>query len=194
MSWAEEAVLESVINSNPIDLYTENNGYKIGTVRKRIMFENFEELTFNCTALPYGFYNGSAVVYNDEIHILGSGASVSSTKHYKFDGTKWTQVSTLPYNFYVGSAVVYNNEIHILGGSSGITNHYKFNGVEWTQVSTLPYTFYSGSAVVYNDEIHILGSSYNDNTAVQHVKYIYIKSTLLDILNRYGKLKEIYTL
>ena len=32
--------------------------------------------------LPYSFYYGSAVVYNNEIHILGSDDSSYKTKHY----------------------------------------------------------------------------------------------------------------
>ena len=100
--------------------------------------------------LPYNFYNGSAVVYNNEIHILGSSdSSINTTKHYKYNGSSWTSVSTLPYNFNYGSAVVHNNEIHILGGGNGQTKHYKYNGSSWTSVSTLPYNFYYGSAVVF---------------------------------------------
>ena len=123
-------------------------------------------------SLPYNFYNGSAVVFNNEIHILGSADSSSYTKHYKFNGTTWTQVSTIPYNFSIGSAVVFNNEIHILGSShsGSYSNHYKFNGRSWTQVSTLPDYFYAGSAVIYNNEIHILGGArYSSYT--KHHKY-----------------------
>ena len=40
--------------------------------------------------LPYNFYNGSAVVYNNEIHILGSNNSGNYTKHYKYNGSSWT--------------------------------------------------------------------------------------------------------
>ena len=80
------------------------------------------------STLLYDFYDGSAVVYNNEIHILGSYASGNYTKHYKWDGKSWTSVSTLPYNFYYGSAVVLGNEIHILGtndsDSSSRTKHY----------------------------------------------------------------------
>ena len=79
--------------------------------------------------LPYEFYRGSAVVYNNEIHIIGGNGTY--TKHYKYNGSSWTSVSTLPYNFYSGSAVVYNNEIHILGGGNGQTKHYKYNGSSW---------------------------------------------------------------
>ena len=112
---------------------------------------------FEFPKLPYNFYEGSAVVLNNEIHILGGALSGCRTNHYKFNGTSWTKVSTLPYEFYDGSAVVLNNEIHILGGSGGDQNHYKFNGTSWTKVSTLPSKFYCGSAVVLNNEIHILG-------------------------------------
>ena len=124
-------------------------------------------------SLPYSFFNGSAVVFNNEIHILGGGDSSSDhTKHYKFNGTTWTQVSTLPYKFYYGSAVVFNNEIHILGCGDSISydKHYKFNGTAWTRVSTLPYNFYQGSAVVFNNEIHILGSSYSSDQT-KHYKF-----------------------
>ena len=106
----------------------------------------------------YGFYYGSAVVYNNEIHILGGNGG--SKKHYKWNGSSWSEVSTLPYNFNSSCAVVYNNEIHIMGGSNN-TNHYKWDGTNWTSVSTLPYICYNGArAVVYNNEIHIMGGNY----------------------------------
>ena len=120
------------------------------------------------TDLLYYFYEGSAVVYNNELHILGGTGG--STKHYKYDGSSWTSVSTLPYKFYQSSAVVYNNELHILGGNNSSTNHYKYDGSSWTSVSTLPYNFYRGSAVVYNNEIHILGGS-NGSNYTKHYKY-----------------------
>ena len=39
--------------------------------------------------LPYEFYRGSAVVYNNEIHILGSSYSGNETNHYKYNGSSW---------------------------------------------------------------------------------------------------------
>ena len=113
-------------------------------------------------SLLYISYDGSAVVLNHEIHIMGSSNQTGyRTKHCKYDGSSWVEVSTLPYAFPSGSAVVYNNEIHILGGSSNNTAHYKWNGSRWTSMSTLPYAFASGSAVVFNNEIHILGGNEN---------------------------------
>lgn len=131
--------------------------------------------------LPYGFIQGSAVVFNNEIHILGSNGGNNGINHYKWDGTTWTEVSTLPYDFKNGSAVVLNGEIHILGGVSyGYTTHYKWNGTTWTSVSTLPYDFYNGSAVVLNGKIHILGGEKNGNNHVSLNSKIYRKEILND--------------
>jgi N-acetylneuraminic acid mutarotase len=103
-----------------------------------------------------------AVVYNNEIHILQYDGNIK--RHYKWDGSSWTFVSTLPYNFSNGDAVVYNNEIHLVG-STNSRSHYKWDGNSWTSVSTLPITytqgFYAGGAVVYNNAIHILGGQYS---------------------------------
>ena len=80
----------------------------------------------NTSSLPYNFYNGDAVVYNDEIHILG--AYSDNTKHYKWDGDRWLYVSNLPYFFANSCAVVYNGEIHLLGSdhSAYYNRHYKY--------------------------------------------------------------------
>ena len=65
------------------------------------------------STLPYNFSGGSAIVLNNEIHILGSSNSSYYTEHYKYNGTSWEKVSTLPYGFHSGSAVVYLSLIHI---------------------------------------------------------------------------------
>ena len=118
--------------------------------------------------LPYDFSYGVAVVFNNEIHILGG--SGNKTAHYKYNGSSVEEVSTLPYEFYGGAAVVYNNELHIFGGTINKTAHYKFNGSSWEEVSTLPYDFSYGAAVVFNNEIHILGSSLASGYT-KHYKY-----------------------
>ena len=126
------------------------------------------------STLPFTFYDGAAVVLDNEIHILGGGANY--TNHYKYNGSSWESVSTLPYNFMGGAAVVLDNEIHILGtnyNSSDFTKHYKYNGTSWTNVSTLPYEFFNGSAVVFNNEIHILGSGYNTSGTYTYASYHY---------------------
>ena len=69
--------------------------------------------------LPYDFYYGSAVVFDNEIHILGG--SGGTTNHYKWNGSSWTSVSTLPYNFCHSSAVVLDKNIYIMGSSDSST-------------------------------------------------------------------------
>ena len=124
------------------------------------------------TDAPYDFYYGSAVVLNGEIHILGGYDSDVFRKHYKWDGSSWTSVSTLPYKFFHASAVLLNGEIHILGSvnTGDNTKHYKWDGSSWTEVSTLPYKFYDGSAVLLNGVIHIFGG--NRPSCDKHYAYI----------------------
>ena len=136
--------------------------------KKSEIGSELKEFNKSVSTLPYNFYGGSAVILNNEIHILGS--MNSETKHYKWDGTSWTSVSTLPYRFNYSSAVVLNNEIHILGSGTSTTKHYKWDGSSWTSVGTLPYDFYRGSAVVLNGEIHILGSG-NSSYNFMHYKF-----------------------
>ena len=124
------------------------------------------------STLPYAFGDCPAVVYNNEIHLLGQrrqlsdGSSISNLKyHYKWDGTTWTSLPSLPYVPVNGTALVYNNELHLVGGndSANVENadnkHCKWDGTTWTSLPNLPYQFAFGSAVVLNDEIHILGGS-----------------------------------
>lgn len=144
-----------------------------GTATEKYAIGAFKTLDIGVKDLPYDFEQSSAVIYNDEIHILGSSASAYRTSHYKWTGTEWVEVSTLPYEFYYGSAVVYNNEIHIFGGSStstARTKHYKWDGSSWTSVSTLPYKFSEGIAIVYNNEIHIM-SSVESSNYTSHYKW-----------------------
>ena len=115
------------------------------------------------STLPYRFYDGATVVYNDEIHILGSDYSSNRKSHYKWDGNNWTQLDDVPYEICHCCAVVYNNEIHILSSSYSAYEkyHYKWDGSSWTEVSTLPESLSDGAAVVYNNEIHVFRYRYH---------------------------------
>lgn len=123
----------------------------------------YKPVVFGGNKLPYNFYNGGAIVYNNEIHLLGGGDSSSQKKHHKWNGNDWVELGELPFSFNLGYVILYHDEIHVLSS----TLHYKFNlDNGWSQVSTIPYSFYNGAgAVVYNDEIHILGSG------THHYKY-----------------------
>lgn len=111
--------------------------------------------------LPYKFYNGSAVVFNGEIHILGG--TEGKTNHFSWNGRGWTQHDDLPFDFCNGSAVVFKDRIYILGGSEEPTKCYYWNGTKWTKSTDIPYKFKNGAAVVYDDKIHILGGTLSDS-------------------------------
>lgn len=111
--------------------------------------------------LPYKFYNGSAVTFNGEIHILGG--TEGKTNHFSWDGRGWTQHGNLPFDFCNGSAVVFKGKIYILGGSEEPTKCYYWDGRKWTQSTDIPYKFKNGAAVVYDDKIHIFGGTLSDS-------------------------------
>jgi N-acetylneuraminic acid mutarotase len=103
--------------------------------------------------LPYYFFNGSAVVLNNEIHILGSQSYL--TKHYKWDGSSWKSVSTLPSDFYRGAAAVVDNKIHIQGYNQG---HYIWNGKTLTSAANAPGA-YDHYFVTFNNELHSISGT-----------------------------------
>ena len=129
------------------------------------------------TSAPYDCGSGCAVVYRNEIHILGGDNPQYYTKHYKLSNGVWTEVSTLPYDFYTGNAVVLNNKIHIFGSSSSTysTNHYVYDGVSWSAATALPRNVTNRyESVVLNDEIHIIGydSMYSGSEQRFHYKFV----------------------
>lgn len=77
--------------------------------------------------LPYTFTRGAAIVYNDEIHLIGgystSGlpSTLGVTKHYKWNSTDgWVQVTDSlagTKGLYDVSAVVYKDKIYAVGRS-----------------------------------------------------------------------------
>lgn len=126
------------------------------------------------STLPYNAINSCAVVFNNEIHLLGAESGSFADKHYKWDGTSWTQVSTMPEPFAGKFAVVYDNAIHILGGQTN-NKHYKWNGTQWIEVSVLPYNVkynrvVTSGVVVYDNAIHIIGGHDND-VRTNHYKW-----------------------
>ena len=81
-----------------------------------------DKLTNNWTSvstLPYSFCYGSAVVYNNEIHILGG--SNSTTKHYKYNGSSWDNLLLLDrYYLNKDTIILIDNKSNMTIGSSNI--------------------------------------------------------------------------
>lgn len=132
-------------------------GDRSGTT-KHLVFDG--KAITSSVSIPYKFYNGRAVVYNNEIHIFGS--NTYATEHYKFDGNSWYEVSELPYDFYNGNAFVLNNKIHLIGfqgnNSRAISRYSKSNiSSEWTKEYALPYNSLGSVVVERKGIIYILG-------------------------------------
>ena len=138
----------------------------------------------------YGVARASAVVYNNEIHILSgyaiysNNSSDTSSSHYKWDGTTWTQLSDLPWSIGDCSAVVYDGCINVYGNSA---HSYKWDGTTWTQLSDIPYNVYInyGVAIEYMGKINIFGDESSSNKTRQSVietpLYVSIPSAILGI-------------
>ena len=143
------------------------------------------------STLPYDITGACAVVYNNEIHLLGGSetnpddmfSTITLDYHYAFNPSTetWTQMEALPCGFN-GNAVVLNNEIYIVGGVDEegypARNHYKYDGSTWTELKYLPCDFLEGSVVVYNNEVHILGGIHS---ALSHYKFDSSTSTWIQL-------------
>lgn len=148
---------QAVRKGEGIYIFGSNNAQ---SATKFYYYNPTQNLWVNVNPMLYDFFFGSAVLYRDELHVLGGGSGTTNTKaHKKWNNYAFENVSTLPFDFKGGSAVVYNDEIHIFGGTLNPRAHWKFNGSQWINVSTLPFDFSYGVALVYNNEIHILGGT-----------------------------------
>lgn len=126
--------------------------------------------------LPYPFnpIYSCALVYNNEIHIIGGANTNCNRFHYRWDGKKWRVASMLPCDCSKVCAVVYHNEIHIIGGVSTnneyTTKHYKWNGVKWESLSNIPDVYNTKNqkvVFVYNNNLCVFGlSMLADNTLI----------------------------
>lgn len=132
-------------------------------------FEKVSDAPYDSTT------GGVAVVYNDEIHLIGGIGG--ATKHYKWDGTAWSSVSTIPGIGSGGVAIVYKDELYVLHvptdeGSGIVYCNYKWNGSSWQKVGETPFEqiTYILKAVVFNGEVHAFGWGGADSLYTIHLK------------------------
>lgn len=120
------------------------------------------------STIPYNFIGGSAVVFNDKIHLVGSASSGDEDYHYSWSpDTGWKLHSNLPAKFSYGSAVVFNNELHIIGGeylNSSTYNHYRLTGTRWDIVGHTPHDVIGSKCVVeHNGYLYAATQDSDDN-------------------------------
>lgn len=126
--------------------------------------------------LPFDFYQGAAVVYENRIHILGGERE--PRKHYSWNGYSWREESTLPYNFVFGSAAVSEGEIHIFGGTSAMNAHYSWDGEEWHQRAGTPHYFYLNNlAVSFEGKIRLCSSGYGSYSQWGYIDTLNLDNT-----------------
>lgn len=134
------------------------------------------------STLPYSFRGGSAVVIDDNIHIMGGTGTDAYYKHYTYNkiDKQWIQQSDLPMPLRSGSAVTIGNSIHIFGSSatssSGSTNYYYINEEtgEWTKGTNIT-SYYGGAAVSYkfNNHNYIAVFGNASNSSSTNSRFIY---------------------
>ena len=129
--------------------------------------------------VPHNANNYNVVVYDNEIHTLGSDDASNSTNHYKWNGEVWSKLDDLPRGFYLNSTIIYNDEIHMLGGATSypiesgtsFIEHYKYDGDNWHKLDNLLHPCLLSATVVYNNEIYIMGGAQGTNCETLCVKY-----------------------
>lgn len=106
------------------------------------------------TNISYDFRDGIAVTYNSAIHVIGSSVEDHCQKHYKWDGSQWSYVSTLPIKVHYGKAVVYDNKIYAFNEDGKCII---WNGSTWTEGTPLEFGMKYGSVIVYDNKIYYMG-------------------------------------
>lgn len=115
------------------------------------------------------FIDGKAVLYKNQIHILG-GSNISQL-HVVWNSSSDTYTgvkNTLPKCFTNGNAIVHDGELHLFGADDDTYGHYKWNGTTLTYVSKMPYPVTTERdlfAIEYDNEIHLFYTYY-------HYKYV----------------------
>lgn len=131
------------------------------------------------TNIPYTFRLGSAVVFNNKIHLLG-GENITRY-HYTFDGSTWTRETDLPFDFYNGSAIAFGGKIHCFGGNGTESQYYTYDGSTWTHETDLPDTWTGAfshhyfriqglnHATIYNGKLTLACSNFDSNGDWRHI-------------------------
>lgn len=79
------------------------------------------------TNIPYDFSNSGVTIVNDDIYLIGSGASVASRVYnYKYNtiSDTYTKMANIPYDFQDGTIESYNNYIYMFGGGVNASTYY----------------------------------------------------------------------
>ena len=142
-----------------------------------------DEWQFVTIANTPNFIRGFAVVYDNEIHLLGGvdSSGNGTNRHYTYTGgiTINQESTNLPINFKDGVAVTLSDGIHLLGGTSDGNTHYLFNGSSWISKANVPGKIsinsglVKGIAVSFNDKIYIFNLKNTTHTETNGYHWVY---------------------
>ncbi len=171
---------------------TKGKGYQPESNKILIKYLDTKTLTwyrFLKSGFPCSFVGGTAVLYNNKIHLFGGWQSspydpsynIGESFHVAYDPSNETvtQMPDLLTPLYRGGAVVLSNGIHRIGGnpnndySLANLSHELFNGTTWTSIGDLPCKFKGNNTLVvsYNNKIYMFG---NEASALgSHSYYVY---------------------
>ena len=137
---------KAVVYNNEIHLMVETSHYK------------YDGSTWSeASTLPY-YIKCPVVVYNNEIHALGGGATATLQKsHFKWSTTAWVQQENLPFDYTnlngnEAWAFDINNKLHLIQDDY----HHVWDGYEWTTtaLTNSPHTS-AYNLAYYNDIIYM---------------------------------------
>lgn len=95
-------------------------------------------MTTSAGALPYVFCRGTAFSYNNYIYIMGGEYSTNDLRlFYRYDGTKWTKLSSLPFDFASGYSYVYKDKVYVTEHTNANNkgNVLVYDGSTWTTIN-----------------------------------------------------------
>ncbi len=106
------------------------------------------------------------VALNDNIHVIGGGATGGATDlHLRYSTTTgvWDTLAPVPYEAQQPCGAVVNGKIHFCGGgfpNSGtpLSDHYAYDPAtdSWTEAAELPFPTVINEAVELDDQLYVL--------------------------------------
>lgn len=137
--------------------------------------------------LPVKITSASAVVYGDDIYILGGTIRETTVYFLKYNTINQTYESLPTFNAQMmyGSMILVNNKIYVMGGNSYVKFEYRwhnnlfeydFDKKVWVEKTPIPDILTAGCAVVQNNKIHLLGGkdTYgDDDKGIKQSHFIY---------------------
>ena len=146
-----------VVFNNKIHIFYDTTHY--------IWNESANTWSSQNTKVPQSqFVDGKAVVYKNQLHLLGG--SSTSQNHFIWNSSSdtYTGVKSLPKCFSNGMAVMHDGEIHLFGADDDTYGHYKWDGVTLTYVSKMPYPMSTSRDVFiveFENELHLFCGSHH---------------------------------